>query len=113
MVRRSDTGRALCFDRAGRLPCVTENEQFTSYRIAERYSDLLWDVRDEEREVMDCRVIRSAGAYRLRVTCDTPHGTTLHFLTSAKAVEQFLNPPDPLDRIGAPEVESWDADMGL
>jgi hypothetical protein len=72
----------------------------------------VWDVSDDERDVMDCRVVRVSGGYVLKVWCDTPSGTSRHILRTAEAVERFLNAADNFGMYRSTDVESWDADMG-
>jgi hypothetical protein len=79
---------------------------------AESYVDDIWEIQDDELEVMDCQVVSVGTGYALKVSCDTPQGAGVRMLKSIDTVERFLKPQEDWSNIRSSEVESWDADMG-
>jgi hypothetical protein len=87
---------------------MSGRQRFADRAIPEAYGDLVWESgTNDEREVMDCRVVRIAGSYVLKVSCDTPDGPTQHVLKSPEAVARFLDPVERFDTTGWTDVESW------
>ena len=80
---------------------------------ADAYADEVWESQSDELLVLDCGVVNSGRSYGLRVSYDWMGDQGVRTLKTIEAVEQFLYGPFHSKSEASPEVESWDADMGL
>ena len=80
---------------------------------AEAYGDDVWDSQSTEMMILDCRVVSLGRSYGLRVSYDWMGDSGVRTLKTTEAVEQFLYESPHSYMETSPEIDSWDADMGL
>jgi hypothetical protein len=77
------------------------------------YADEIWESQSDELLVLDCRMMHFGHSYGLRVSYDWMGDHGVRTLKTIEGVEQFLYGPFHSNNEASPEIESWDADMGL
>jgi hypothetical protein len=80
---------------------------------ADAYADEVWDSQSDEMLILDCRVVSLGRSYGLRITYDWMGDSGVRMLKSIESVEEFLYGPFDSNNEASPEIQSWDADMGL
>jgi hypothetical protein len=92
---------------------MSNNAQRLGKETAQAYMDEIWDSDSDEMAILDCRVAKRGTTYELRVSYELYGEAGMRTLRSVESAERFLREPFDLPNIASPEIESWDADIGL